>query len=157
VLPTGSYIADEKFGKQSLSQNQLQFCVLSAYWKSIEMRLAALIAPLLAAAALGQKTSAYTDAKTGIAFQSFADSTTGYRFGIALPTTPTGDLIGQLVVKGSGWAGVSLGGTMLSHLLVAAWPNGQNVLASFRTTECVFFLVLPDSQQLKRSLVQFLR
>jgi len=40
--------------------------------------------------------SASVDPKTGITFETFS-APNGYRFGIAVPPTPTSDFIGQLV------------------------------------------------------------
>jgi len=40
--------------------------------------------------------SASVDPKTGITFETFS-APNGYRFGIAVPPTPTTDFIGQLV------------------------------------------------------------
>jgi hypothetical protein len=42
------------------------------------------------------QSSAYTDANTGITFEGYED-TTGFRFGMAVPTTPATDFIGQIV------------------------------------------------------------
>lgn len=42
------------------------------------------------------QSSAYTDANTGIAFEGHQD-TTGFLFGIALPSTIGSDFIGQMV------------------------------------------------------------
>lgn len=78
----------------------------------------------------------YTDPKTGITFETnFASDVEGFSFGMVLPETITTDFIGQLVVpltNGSGWGGVSLGGAMTEHLMFVAWPNGDEVMTSFR-------------------------
>lgn len=78
----------------------------------------------------------YTDSKTGITFETnFASDVEGFSFGMVLPETITTDFIGQLVVpltNGSGWGGVSLGGAMTEHLMFVAWPNGDQVMTSFR-------------------------
>ena len=60
-------------------------------------------------------------------------------FGIALPANATGntDFIATIGGKGTGWSGVSLGGGMLSKLLIVAWPNAQTVVSSFRKTAYV--------------------
>ncbi|KAF2670679.1 GMC oxidoreductase [Microthyrium microscopicum] len=77
------------------------------------------------------QSTAFTDAKSGIQFQQVAKG--GFTFGIALPEKPTGDFIGRLVGTGAkGWSGVSLGGPMAKSLMVIAWPNGKNVVASLR-------------------------
>jgi cellobiose dehydrogenase (acceptor) len=69
-----------------------------------------------------------------ISFSSFSDATSGYTFGIALPTTPSTDFIGYLAGKGTEWSGVSLGGPMTNRLLVVAWPNkaATGIVGSFR-------------------------
>ncbi|QDS72710.1 hypothetical protein FKW77_003452 [Venturia effusa] len=82
---------------------------------------------------LGQ-AAAYIDPNTGITFQGFID-TKGFQFGLALPTNPTTEFIAQIVsplASGVGWGGVSLNSAMANRLLVTAWPNGKNVVASFR-------------------------
>ncbi|KAF2193692.1 iron reductase domain protein [Zopfia rhizophila CBS 207.26] len=87
-------------------------------------------------AAQTQFTGTYTDTKSGITFQAMQDSTSGYFFGIALPETTAGntDFIATIGGKGTGWAGVSLGGGMVNKLLIAAWPNGQSIVSTFRKT-----------------------
>ncbi len=49
-----------------------------------------------AAGAAAQQSSAYIDANTGITFQGKTD-TTGFYFGMAVPTTIGSDFIGQMV------------------------------------------------------------
>jgi len=80
------------------------------------------------------QSSVYVEPKTSISFSAYEDATSGYTFGIALPTTPTTDFIGLLVGKGTGWSGVSLGGPMLNKLLIAAWPSGTKIVGTFRKT-----------------------
>lgn len=90
---------------------------------------------LLAASLAGvqaQSTSSYLDAATGITFQQYV-STAGLSFGIALPEGGT-DLIGQLSATTTGWAAVTLSGSMRNSLLVVSWPNGDEVVSSLRTT-----------------------
>ncbi|ORX94208.1 hypothetical protein BCR34DRAFT_226654 [Clohesyomyces aquaticus] len=99
------------------------------------MKLSTFIPTLLAPAALAQAPAPYTDAKSGITFNTFTDTKTGYFFGLALPANSTGtDFIATIGGKGTGWSGVSLGGDMKNKLLIVAWPNGQNILSSFRKT-----------------------
>ncbi|PSR82920.1 hypothetical protein BD289DRAFT_337953, partial [Coniella lustricola] len=67
----------------------------------------------------------YTDAQTNITFLGYA-STTGFQFGMALPTTPTTDLIVQLVSPlkdGGGWGAIDFGSEMTGYLMIAAWPD----------------------------------
>lgn len=99
------------------------------------MRLLLLALSALASFALAQTPAPYTDAKSGITFNTFQHSS-GTFFGLALPsnTTSNTDFIAIMGGKGTGWTGVSLGGGMLNKLLVVAWPNGQNVIGSFRKT-----------------------
>ncbi|KAK0479706.1 hypothetical protein IW261DRAFT_150981 [Armillaria novae-zelandiae] len=85
--------------------------------------------------AAGQSASAYTDTTTGMTFQALQDSSTGFVFGIALPETIGTDFIGQMVFSltdGAGWGGASFNGAMTESLLLVAWPNGDEVMTSFR-------------------------
>lgn len=82
-----------------------------------------------------QTTEAFTDPLTGIVFQRFFGARTSFGFGIALPENPTTDFIGQFDVpmpRGQGWAGISLQEDMVDPLLIVAWPNGKEVVSSFR-------------------------
>lgn len=78
----------------------------------------------------------YTDPNTGITFETnFASDVEGLSFGMVLPETITTDFIAQLVVPltdGAGWGGISFGGDMTQHLIFVAWPNGDEVMTSFR-------------------------
>ncbi|KAL1637316.1 hypothetical protein SLS58_009325 [Diplodia intermedia] len=96
----------------------------------------AAVAALAGAARAATSTSAYTDSTTGIKFQRWQDETTGFSFGIALPESPDAktDIIGQMVAPGSGWAGVSMTSSMMASTLIAAWPNGEDIVASARKT-----------------------
>ena len=90
-----------------------------------------LLSSLLSCAfALGAVAVQYTEPNSGITVEGYQSST--YTFGIALPETPGSDFIGVLAGNGTGYAGVSLGGGMTNMLLIAAWPNGNSVLSSFR-------------------------
>ncbi|KAH8601107.1 hypothetical protein B0O99DRAFT_589187 [Bisporella sp. PMI_857] len=77
------------------------------------------------------QTTPYTDPRTQITYQAFSDPS-GYTFGISLPSSPTTDFTGLLIGLKDGWAGISLGGSMVGKLLIAAWPNGNQVISSFR-------------------------
>ncbi|KAF2713498.1 carbohydrate-binding module family 1 protein [Pleomassaria siparia CBS 279.74] len=93
-----------------------------------------LYSALLAMKVAAQTSSPYTDAKTGISFNGFKHAS-GYTFGIALPETPTTDFIGQIVAPvgtAGGWAGFTMGQSMSGSLAVVAWPNGDEVVSSFR-------------------------
>jgi len=94
------------------------------------MKPSLILLSLLTLSANAQSTL-YTDSRTQITFQAFTDSS-GYTFGLALPTTPSTDFIGTLVGRTDGWAGVSLGGSMVGKLLISAWVNGNQVITAFR-------------------------
>ncbi|KAL1864680.1 hypothetical protein Daus18300_007482 [Diaporthe australafricana] len=97
---------------------------------------AAALAGLVRMAAAATTSAAYTDANTGIDFQSYSANGGQFSFGIALPETIESDFIGQLVVPittTGGWGAVSLAGSMLNHLLLVAWANGDEVVSTFRT------------------------
>ncbi|KAJ6264355.1 hypothetical protein Dda_0500 [Drechslerella dactyloides] len=85
-----------------------------------------------------QTTGPYTDSRTGIVYQAYRNyNYGGYTFGIALPTNPTNEFIGlvegPLGTPANRWAGISLGGPMNGPTLLVAWPNGNDVVTSFRT------------------------
>lgn len=85
-----------------------------------------------------QQTEPFTDPLTGISFQRFFGARTQFGFGIALPENPSTDFIGQISAPmpgGSGWAGISMQGDMEGPLLLAAWPNGNEVVSTFRIAE----------------------
>ncbi|PBP22038.1 cellobiose dehydrogenase [Diplocarpon rosae] len=85
---------------------------------------------LFSTTAHGQST-AYADAATGITFQQVTEGT--FTFGIALPETASTDFIGRISTTGAaGWAGISLKGPMTGSLMVVAWPNAEQVVASLR-------------------------
>ncbi|KAL2063258.1 hypothetical protein VTL71DRAFT_5063 [Oculimacula yallundae] len=95
------------------------------------MRPSLFLAPLLAALTTAIP---FTDVRTSISYSAFFH-TSGYSFGIALPlNTSSGDFIGLVTGKATGWSGTSLGGAMTNKLLIAAWPSGKTVLGSFRKT-----------------------
>lgn len=92
----------------------------------------------LATLTTAQTPSPYTDPKSGITFNLF-QHTSGMFFGLALPANSITNtsFIATIGGKGTGYSGVSLGGGMLNKLLLIAWPNGQNIVASFRKTAYV--------------------
>lgn len=72
--------------------------------------------------------STYTDAGTNITFLGYAPANTdGFKFGMALPSSPASDLIVQLVSPlnkdGGGWGGIDFGAQMEGFLMIAAWPD----------------------------------
>jgi cellobiose dehydrogenase (acceptor) len=87
----------------------------------------------LALRVAAQTASPYTDDNSGITFNGYNNA--GFRFGIALPESPTTDFIAQIVApvnSTGGWGGFSMGSSMAGNLLVVAWPNGDEVVSSFR-------------------------
>ncbi|KAL1839743.1 hypothetical protein VTJ49DRAFT_1209 [Mycothermus thermophilus] len=107
--------------------------------------LAAATAFLPSALAQNNVPDTFTDAETGIVFNSWGlspeDPRTqgGFRFGVALPedalTNDATEFIGYLECSSKdsqGWCGVSLGGPMPNSLLVTAWPHEDNVYTSLR-------------------------
>ncbi|WYZ41414.1 hypothetical protein EsH8_V_000309 [Colletotrichum jinshuiense] len=110
--------------------------------------LAALLAAttlLDGVAAQASTPTIFTDAKTGIVFNTWsatdAQTAGGMTYGFALPstalTTDANEYVGYLQCaskngQGTGWCGISLGGTMTNKLLLMAWPNGGEILTSFR-------------------------
>ncbi|OAL53639.1 CBD9-like protein [Pyrenochaeta sp. DS3sAY3a] len=99
------------------------------------MKISAILTGALASITAAQTPAPYTDAKSGITFNTFQHSS-GLFFGLALPANGTGntDFIATVGGKGTGYSGISLGGAMLSKLLILAWPNSQAVVGSFRKT-----------------------
>ncbi|CAO2651358.1 Nn.00g039280.m01.CDS01 [Neocucurbitaria sp. VM-36] len=80
-----------------------------------------------------QSTTSYTDAATGISFQQYTNAA-GFSFGIALPEKSSTDFIGQISASTTGWAAVTLTGSMRNSVLVVAWPTDEDVRGSLRTT-----------------------
>ncbi|KAK6194038.1 hypothetical protein LQW54_011840 [Pestalotiopsis sp. IQ-011] len=89
----------------------------------------------LAGGARGQQTGAsYVDPITGFTFWRYVNG--NYTFGLVFPEDVTTDFIGQFSVSATeGWAGCSLGGTMLNSLLVVAYPNGDSITTSLRQAD----------------------
>jgi hypothetical protein len=110
------------------------------------MKLSVLLTGALASLAVAQTPAPYTDAKSGITFNTLQHSS-GLFFGLALPTNATAntDFIATIGGKGTGWSGISLGGGMLNKLLIVAWPNAQTAVSSFRKARYVLSLpsILP--------------
>ncbi|KAK4448586.1 cellobiose dehydrogenase [Podospora aff. communis PSN243] len=95
--------------------------------------------------AQGPLATTFTDAETGIVFNSWGispESTQtrgGFNFGVALPSnglsTDATEFIGYLECASAdakGWCGVSMGGPMTNSLLLTAWPSGDDIYTSFR-------------------------
>ncbi|KAF9527651.1 hypothetical protein CPB83DRAFT_895054 [Crepidotus variabilis] len=84
-----------------------------------------------------QSAGTWCDASTPVAmcFQRYSDAASGVGWGYAFPTTPGDDFIGFWTAPVAvGWVGASLGGSMKSNLLLAAWTNDANATVSPRFT-----------------------
>jgi cellobiose dehydrogenase (acceptor) len=87
---------------------------------------------LFALQAAAQSATPYTDDKTGITFNGYQQPS-GFKFGIALPEKPSTDFIAQIQSPiTEGWAGFSMGQSMVGNLLAVAWPHDGKVVSSFR-------------------------
>ncbi|KAI6760392.1 hypothetical protein HG530_009252 [Fusarium avenaceum] len=100
---------------------------------------------LLALVSLAQYVSAqqsaptaYTDASTGIVFDTWAarKMTFGFSFPSNGQTTDADEFIGYLNCatpsgKGTGWCGLSYGGPMTNSLLLFAYPHDGDILTTF--------------------------
>jgi hypothetical protein len=102
------------------------------------MKISTILTGSLGTLTAAQTPAPYTDAKSGITFNTLQHSS-GMFFGLALPANASGntDFIATIGGKGTGYSGVSLGGGMLNKLLFIAWPNQQKVVSSFRKATCV--------------------
>lgn len=88
-------------------------------------------AAAMAAGVMGQSSVNWTDSTSGIEFSYY--ETEGIAFGLALPETYTGDFIGYLASDSiDGYAAMSMTGAMANALLVCAWADGDNIVASLR-------------------------
>ena len=98
------------------------------------MKLTSLLGSALALPGLALAASTtYVDPDTKISFQRWTDTTTSFSFGIALPSSPSTDFIGQISAPiTEGYAAVALRTSMASSLLIVAWPNGDSVVSSLR-------------------------
>lgn len=95
-------------------------------------RSTVLSSALFALQVTAQSAAPYTDPKTGIKFNGYT-ADTGFTFGIALPETAGKDFIAQIQSPiTAGWAGFSMGQSMVGNLLAVAWPNDGKVVSSFR-------------------------
>lgn len=93
------------------------------------------IAALSFGLSVSAQSFAWTDAATGIDFQRYYDSDSGFSFGVAAPENISTDFIGQIVVpltSSAGWGGVSFGGPMTGNVLFVAWTDGDEIKTSFR-------------------------
>ena len=67
-------------------------------------------------------------------FDGITDPTYGVTYGIVLPQANTStEFIGEIVAPlAAKWVGVAFGGAMIGDLLLVAWPNGNEIVASTR-------------------------
>lgn len=76
--------------------------------------------------------SAYTDSETNITFLGYAPSNTNFKFGMALPSSPTTDLIAQIISPlnddGAGYGAIDFGSAMEGFLMIAAWPDSSGAV-----------------------------
>lgn len=79
---------------------------------ALTMKVSTLLTGTLAASVTAQTAAPYTDSKSGITFNAF-QHTSGLFFGVALPENSTSntDFIATIGGKGTGYSGISLGGT----------------------------------------------
>ncbi|KAF2848489.1 iron reductase domain protein [Plenodomus tracheiphilus IPT5] len=73
------------------------------------------------------------DPDTEITFQQYT-SGNGFSFGVALPETNGDAFIGRISASVEGWAAVSMIGSMEDGVMVVAWPSGDDIVSSLRTT-----------------------
>lgn len=89
------------------------------------------VAAAMAAGVMGQSSVNWTDTTSGIDFSYY--ETKGIAWGIAMPETYTGDFIGYLAADTiDGYAAMSMTGSMSNALLICAWANGDEIVASLR-------------------------
>ena len=83
---------------------------------------------------LSQVAAPYVDPGNGFVFDGITDPAYGVTYGIVLPQgTASQEFIGEIVApKSAAWIGWSLGGAMIGNILIVAWPNGNEIVASTR-------------------------
>ncbi|KAI0746657.1 cellobiose dehydrogenase [Daedaleopsis nitida] len=81
-----------------------------------------------------QVAAPYTDPGNGFVFDGVTDPSYSVTYGIVLPqASSTTEFIGEIVAPISAkWVGLALGGAMIGDLLIVAWPNGNQIVASPR-------------------------
>ena len=84
--------------------------------------------------ALAQTAAPYTDPDNGFVFEGITDPVHNVTYGIVLPAASTStEFIGEIVAPvAAKWVGLALGGAMIGDLLVVAWPNNGEIVASTR-------------------------
>ena len=88
--------------------------------------------------ALSQSASNYVDSGNGFQFTGITDPVHDVTYGVTFPPLATSgsqstEFIGEIVAPiDASWIGVALGGAMNGDLLLVAWPNGNQIVASTR-------------------------
>ncbi|KAF7303779.1 Cellobiose dehydrogenase [Mycena indigotica] len=96
---------------------------------------------------LSQAAAPYVDSENGISFWGITDAAHGVTYGHVFPPLATSgaqptEYIGEIVAPvANKWVGFSMSGSMISSLLIAAWPNNGNIVF---TTRYATSNVLPD-------------
>lgn len=83
---------------------------------------------------MAQVAGPYTDPGNGFVFDGVTDAVYGVQYGIVLPQADSStEFIGEIVASiAAKWIGWALGGAMIGDLLLVAWPNGNEIVASPR-------------------------
>ena len=84
--------------------------------------------------AYAQVAAPYTDPDNSFVFDGITDPVHSVTYGIALPSASTSsEFIGEITAPiDAKWVGLALGGAMIGDLLIVAWPNGDDIVASTR-------------------------
>ena len=84
--------------------------------------------------ALAQTAAPYTDPDNGFVFDGITDPVHDVTYGFVLPAANTStEFIGEIVAPiDAAWIGIAMGGAMIGDLLIVAWPNGNQIVASTR-------------------------
>ncbi|KAK7052336.1 cellobiose dehydrogenase [Favolaschia claudopus] len=110
------------------------------------LRLALGVLPFVGSA-LAQAAAQFTDPDNGITFWGITDAAHQVTYGYVFPPLATSgaqstEYIGTIVSPiDNKWSGYALSGSMISSLLVAAWPNNGKIVF---TTRYATTNVLPD-------------
>ncbi|KAL0571438.1 substrate-specific activator of APC-dependent proteolysis [Marasmius crinis-equi] len=84
---------------------------------------------------LAQQATQYTDPDNGITFWGLTDPVHQVQYGYVFPPASQGltEFIGEIVAPiGLKWVGVSPGGAMINNLLLVAWVNNGQIVATNR-------------------------
>ncbi|THH28872.1 hypothetical protein EUX98_g5306 [Antrodiella citrinella] len=92
----------------------------------------------LVGSVLGQTAAGYTDPDNGWQFTGITDPVHDVTYGLIFPPLVSSgpqstEFIGEFITPiAAEWLGFSMGGAMLDNLLLVAWPNGNDIIASTR-------------------------